>query len=96
MPSLALSENDVRELRNIANSHSLPHALVQQAQIILACGTGETNTTIAKRMGVTGKTVEKWRKRYRGFVIEGLHDELRWSGFSGQPPSLTSEAGHSP
>jgi hypothetical protein len=22
--------------------------------------------------------------------------ELRWSGFSGQPPSLTSEAGHHP
>jgi len=23
-------------------------------------------------------------------------DQLRWSGFSGQPPSLTSEAGHHP
>ena len=54
----------------------MPHALVQRAQRIQAYGTGETNTTIAKRMGVTGMTVGKWRKRYREFGIEGLHDEL--------------------
>jgi putative transposase len=28
-------------------------------------------------MGITGMTVGKWRKRYRGFGIEGMHDELR-------------------
>jgi len=77
MPPLALSEDDVRELQSIANSRSMPHALVQRAQIVLACGSGETNTTIAKRMGVTGMTVGKWRKRYREFGIKGLHDELR-------------------
>jgi putative transposase len=77
MPPLVLSEDDVRGLQSIANSRSMPHALVQRAQIVLACGSGETNTTIAKRMGVTGMTVGKWRKRYREFGIEGLHDELR-------------------
>ena len=77
MPPLVLSEDDVRGLQIIANSRSMPHALVQRAQIVLACGAGETNTTIAKRMGVTGMTVGKWRKRYREFGIEGLHDELR-------------------
>jgi transposase len=77
MPPLVLSENDVRELKSIANSRSMPHSLVQRAQIVLACGAGETNTAIAMRMGVTGMTVGKWRKRYREFGIEGLHDELR-------------------
>ena len=77
MPPLVLSENDVRELNSIANSRSMPHSLVQRAQIVLACGAGETNTAIAMRMGVTGMTVGKWRKRYREFGIEGLHDELR-------------------
>jgi putative transposase len=28
-------------------------------------------------MGLTGVTVGKWRKRYRVFGLEGLHDELR-------------------
>jgi hypothetical protein len=32
---------------------------VQRAQIVLACGTGETNTAIAKRMAVTWMTVGK-------------------------------------
>jgi putative transposase len=77
MPPLALSEDDVRELQSIANSRSLPHSLVQRARIVLACDTGETNTTTPKRMGVTVMTVGKWRKRYREFGIEGLHNELR-------------------
>jgi putative transposase len=54
-----------------------PHSIVQRAQIVLACGAGETNTAIAKRMGLTGMTVGKWRKRYRDLGLEGLHDELR-------------------
>ena len=50
---------------------------MQRAQIVLACGAGETNTAIARRMGLTGMTVGKWRKRYRALGLEGLHDELR-------------------
>ena len=50
---------------------------MQRVQIVLACGGGETNTVIAKRMGLTGMTVGKWRKRYRELGLEELHDELR-------------------
>jgi hypothetical protein len=39
---------------------------------VLACDAGETNTSIAKRMGLTGMTVGKWRKRYRELGLEGL------------------------
>ena len=41
---------------------------------------GETNTAIAKRFGVRGSTVGKWRQRYLDLGIEGLHDELRPCG----------------
>ncbi len=44
---------------------------------MLACGAGGTTTAIAKRMGLTGVTVGKWRNRYRELGLEGLHDELR-------------------
>ena len=77
MPPLKLSEEELRQLQNIANSRSMPHSIVQRAQIVLASGAGESNTAIAKRMGLTGMTVGKWRKRYREFGIAGLHDELR-------------------
>ena len=77
MPPLVLSDDEVQQLQSIANSRSLPHSIVQRAQIVLACGAGETNTAISKRMGLTGMTVGKWRKRYRDLGLEGLHDELR-------------------
>jgi len=68
---------EVQQLQGIASSRSLPHSIVQRAQIVLTCGAGETNTSIGKRMGLTGMTVGKWRKRYRELGLEGLHDELR-------------------
>ena len=77
MPPLVLSDDEVQQLQALASSRSLPHSIVQRAQIVLACGAGETNTAIAKRMGVTGMTVGKWRRRYRDLGLEGLHDELR-------------------
>ncbi|MCX5951975.1 MAG: helix-turn-helix domain-containing protein, partial [Cyanobacteria bacterium] len=65
MQPLVLSDDQVQQLQSIANSRSLPHAIVQRAQIVLACAAGETNTAISKRMGLTGMTVGKWRRRYR-------------------------------
>jgi putative transposase len=77
IPPLVLSEDEVQQLQALASSRSLPHSIVQRVQIVLACGAGETNTSIANRMGLTGMTVGKWRKRYREQGLEGLHDELR-------------------
>ena len=36
----------------------------KHVQTVLACGAGEANTAIAKRMGLIGITVGKWRKRF--------------------------------
>ena len=77
MPPLVLSDDEVQHLQALASSRSLPHSIVQRTQIVLACSAGETNMAIAKRMGLTVMTVGKWRKRYREFGLEGLHDELR-------------------
>ncbi len=51
MPPLVLSDDEVQQFQGIASSRSLPHSIVQRAQIVLACGAGESNTAIAKRMG---------------------------------------------
>ncbi|MEX1323988.1 MAG: helix-turn-helix domain-containing protein [Synechococcaceae cyanobacterium] len=77
MPPLVLNEDEVQQSQALANSRSLPHSIVQRAQIVLACAAGETNSSIATSMGLTGMTVGKWRKRYRELGLEGLHDELR-------------------
>jgi transposase len=77
MLPLILSYDEVQQLQSLAHSRSLPHSIVQRAQTVLASGAGETNTAIARRMGLTGMTVGKWRKCYRDLGLEGLHDEHR-------------------
>ncbi len=61
MPPMVLSEDEVQQLQALASSRSLPHSIVQRGQIAPACGAGETNTAIAKKMGLTGMSVGKWR-----------------------------------
>jgi len=51
MPPLVLSEEEVQHFQALALSRSLPHSIVQRAQIVLGCGAGESNTAIAKRKG---------------------------------------------
>ncbi|MFM7674264.1 MAG: helix-turn-helix domain-containing protein, partial [Synechococcus sp.] len=77
MAPLELLADEVSQLQSLAGSRTLPHSIVQRAQIVLACAAGETNTAVAKRFGVRGSTVGKWRQRYLDLGIEGLHDELR-------------------
>ena len=36
-PLLVLSDDEVQQLRSIANSSSFPHSIVQRAQIVQAC-----------------------------------------------------------
>ena len=77
MAPLQLSADEESQLQSLAGSRTLPHAIVQRAQIVLACAAGDSNTAVAKRLGVRGATVGKWRHRYLELGIEGLHDELR-------------------
>ena len=72
-----LNDDEKSHLLNLAHSRSLPHGLVQRAQIVLACAEGVANSSIAKRMRLTNATVGKWRKRFLEHGLEGLHDELR-------------------
>jgi putative transposase len=77
MAHLELSADEACQLQSLAGSRTLPHSIVQRAQIVLACAAGETNTAVAKTFGVRGYTDGKWRQRYLDLGIEGLHDELR-------------------
>ena len=84
---LSLGAEEKESLLKIANSHSLPFAIVQRAQIVLACSRGEPNSSVAQHLRLSAATVGKWRKRYLAHGIEGLHDELR----SGRPRSHGDE-----
>ena len=77
MPPQVLSDDEVQQLQSIANSRSLPHSIVQRAQIVLTYGSSVTNTANSRRMGLTGMTVSWSRKHYLDLGLRGLHEELR-------------------
>ena len=77
MGPLNLTDDELIKLQSLAGSCLLPHSIVQRAQIVLACASGDTNTIVAKRFGVRGSTEGKWRKRNLDLGLEGLDDELR-------------------
>ena len=64
LASLTLTDEQQNQLQGIAQSATLPYALVVRARIILASAEGLTNAAVAKRVGVTPHTVGKWRRRF--------------------------------
>ena len=58
-----------------------------RARIVLNCGAGASNDSVAQKLNVTRPTVGKWRERFRMERLEGLLDEPR----PGAPRSITDD-----
>ncbi len=87
MPALVLSEPERGQLDALSRSRSLPKGLVDRGRIVLWSAEGMTNKEIASRLGLSARTVGKWRARYLEGGLQGLHDELR----PGRPRSIEDE-----
>lgn len=72
---LHLSDEQKKQLESMANSRSLPFAHVRRAKIILLSSQGQTNTQIAKQVGLTISMVGQWRKRFIEQGLMGLYDQ---------------------
>jgi len=48
-----------------------------RARIVLACAKGESDVSVAARLGTTHGTVGKWRRRFIEKGCDGLLDEPR-------------------
>jgi transposase len=84
---LVVSGSEREALKRLARQPSTPQAIAERARIVLACADGQTNTAVADRLGVSGETVGKWRRRFVELRIDGLVDASR----PGQPRKITDE-----
>ena len=85
--AIELSDQERAQLEALAVSRSLPHGLVTRARIVLHSADGIGSNEVAELCEVSPQTVSHWRRRFRQFRLEGLHDELK----SGRPRSIDDE-----
>ena len=85
---LILEPGDKTKLELLARRPKTAQRAALRAKIVLRASEGLTNQDIARRLGVTGTTVGKWRERFRARGMEGLTDEPR----PGAPRRITDEA----
>ncbi len=85
--TLELTSDEQLQLKSLAGSRTLPHALVSRAKLVLWSAKGQTNAEIARRLGWKDSTVSKWRRRFVEHRVAGMYDELR----SGRPRSIDDD-----
>ena len=81
-----LSDHERVEVQRIARSHTLGAGLVRRAQIVLHALDGLKAEEISTRMGLCGKTVRHWLKRFNARGLRGLKEDVR----SGRPPTYSA------
>ena len=74
---IVLSDKERAELEMRSRRRKTARADAQRAAIVLLAAAGESNTTIAARLGVTRVTVTTWRNRFAKRRLRGLSDEPR-------------------
>jgi transposase len=62
---------------------------VERASIVLEAAAGLSNAEIGRRLGVTDKTVRKWRNRFAAHSVRAALDDAKRSG---RPASIPLEA----
>jgi putative transposase len=85
---IVLSAAEQQSLRECVRSRSAAQGLVRRARIVLASAAGQSNTEIARQVGVSVPCVCLWRNRFLSQGLVGLYGEQR----PGRPRSHDDEA----
>jgi transposase len=83
--AIELSVGEREQLEGWARRRRTASGLAMRARIVLAAAGGESNVTIAKRLGISVPTARRWRRRFAERRLDGLLDEPR----PGQPRKIT-------
>jgi transposase len=74
---LNLTEEEHNRLQSLAHRARSQPLLARRARVVLACGEGLENKTVARKLRVSLGMVGKWRSRFLKARLEGLYDEPR-------------------
>jgi transposase len=74
---LVLTADEHERLGALAHRARIQPALARRARVVLACGGGLDNQSVAKKLRCSRRMVGKWRARFLKARLEGLYDEPR-------------------
>ena len=74
---LVLTADEQEHLQALAHRARIQPALARRARVVLACGEGLDNKSVAKKLRCSLGMVGKWRARFLKARLEGLYDEPR-------------------
>jgi transposase len=75
--AVQLSPSERETLEGLTRRRKTASGMAQRATIVLCAATGESNLTIARKLGINRLTVGKWRARFSERRLDGLYDEPR-------------------
>src|SRR6266550_4208964 len=75
--ALSLTEEEQDRLQSLAHRARSQPLLVRRARVVLACGEGLDNKTVARKVRASLGMVGKWRARFLKGRLEALYDEPR-------------------
>ncbi len=82
---IKMSRSVYRELKLIERRHRLSFALVIRARIIIRARNGQGTRRIARSLGISARSVRKWKQRFReNPCVKAMHDADR----SGRPARI--------
>ena len=81
---LELTGEEREQLARWVRRAKSSQALALRCRIILACGEGLDNKTVAEQVGCSQNTVSKWRARFLEARLDGLTENDRYRAVS--PP----------
>jgi transposase len=74
---LILTADEQERLQALAHRARIQPALARRARVVLACGEGVDNQSVAQKLRCSLGMVGKWRARFLKARLEGLYDEPR-------------------
>jgi transposase len=87
-PQIELTQAQREQLETLSRGRSFPSRLVERAKIILLAFEGKQNREIAQILGVTRRTVGRWRSRFAVKGVPGIEKDAprpgRLASFSEQ------------
>lgn len=80
VPPLEISMDERETLERWVARRKTAQAVAQRARLVLGCAQGSSNKAVSGQVGLSSRTVGKWRRRFLDRRLDGLLDEPRPGG----------------